>query len=252
MRISGIFCARTGYRAACSPPTATSSITAATRGTASSTSPGSSCPSAFGTGPRHDDQRGLVLVPHRNADPPWTKPVADSAGRRRRGRRFSMVRASPRISWTRGTRSTPDCARAARPGSALFRLSIQGCPAPAAQWMEGVMEVLYPRCAGLDVHKDTVVAARPDGRRRTGQHRGAHVRHHHAGAAGASGWLAEYGCTHVAMEATGVYWKPVWHILSDGDVHPDPGQRGTREERARPQDRCGRRGSGWPICWRTA
>src|SRR6476646_10765026 len=25
------------------------------------------------------------------------------------------------------------------------------------------------------------------------------------------------GCTHVAMEATGVYWKPVWHILSDGD-----------------------------------
>jgi transposase len=33
-----------------------------------------------------------------------------------------------------------------------------------------------------------------------------------------SGWLAEAGCTHVAMEATGVYWKPVWHILSDGDV----------------------------------
>src|SRR3954471_21384049 len=55
------FCARTGCRAACSPPTATSSITAATRGTASSTSPGSSCPSASGTGPMHDDQRGLVL-----------------------------------------------------------------------------------------------------------------------------------------------------------------------------------------------
>src|SRR5208283_4004695 len=33
-----------------------------------------------------------------------------------------------------------------------------------------------------------------------------------------SGWLAEHGCTHVAMEATGVYWKPVWHILADGDV----------------------------------
>jgi transposase len=28
-------------------------------------------------------------------------------------------------------------------------------------------------------------------------------------------WLAK--CTHVAMEATGVYWKPVWHILSDGE-----------------------------------
>ncbi len=30
-----------------------------------------------------------------------------------------------------------------------------------------------------------------------------------------SEWLASNGCTHVAMEATGVYWKPVWHILSD-------------------------------------
>jgi transposase len=30
------------------------------------------------------------------------------------------------------------------------------------------------------------------------------------------GWLRECGCTHVAMEATGVYWKPVWNILSDG------------------------------------
>src|SRR5262252_7679881 len=32
-----------------------------------------------------------------------------------------------------------------------------------------------------------------------------------------SEWLAAEGCTHIAMEATGVYWKPVWHILSDGD-----------------------------------
>jgi hypothetical protein len=26
-------------------------------------------------------------------------------------------------------------------------------------------------------------------------------------------WLAGLGCTHVAMESTGVYWKPVWHVL---------------------------------------
>jgi hypothetical protein len=32
-----------------------------------------------------------------------------------------------------------------------------------------------------------------------------------------SEWLAANECTHVAMEATGVYWKPVWHILNDGD-----------------------------------
>jgi transposase len=32
-----------------------------------------------------------------------------------------------------------------------------------------------------------------------------------------SEWLTENNCTHVAMEAMGVYWKPVWHILSDGE-----------------------------------
>src|SRR5437763_8902838 len=32
-----------------------------------------------------------------------------------------------------------------------------------------------------------------------------------------SQWLASEGCTHIVMEATGVYWKPVWHILEDGD-----------------------------------
>jgi transposase len=32
-----------------------------------------------------------------------------------------------------------------------------------------------------------------------------------------SEWLAVNGCTHVAMEATGVYWKPVWHIPDDGE-----------------------------------
>jgi transposase len=33
-----------------------------------------------------------------------------------------------------------------------------------------------------------------------------------------SDWLSENGCTHAAMEATGVYWKPVWHVLSDGEI----------------------------------
>ena len=32
-----------------------------------------------------------------------------------------------------------------------------------------------------------------------------------------SEWLAVNGCTHVAMEATGIYWKPEWHILDDGE-----------------------------------
>ena len=33
-----------------------------------------------------------------------------------------------------------------------------------------------------------------------------------------SAWLAEQGSTHIAMEATGLSWRPVWHILSDGDL----------------------------------
>jgi transposase len=74
------------------------------------------------------------------------------------------------------------------------------------------MEVLYPRCAGLDVHKDSVVAcvrcvSEP-------QHRevrsfGTTTNDLFA----LADWLESRGCTHVAMEATGVYWKPVWHLL---------------------------------------
>jgi len=35
---------------------------------------------------------------------------------------------------------------------------------------------------------------------------------------GLSEWLSVEGCTHIVMEATGVYWKPVWHILADGEL----------------------------------
>jgi transposase len=81
------------------------------------------------------------------------------------------------------------------------------------------MEVLHPHCAGLDVHKDTVVAC---------------VRHMVDSAVkrevrtfktttkdlmALSEWLSAEGCTHVAMEATGIYWKPVWHILADGEFN---------------------------------
>jgi transposase len=80
------------------------------------------------------------------------------------------------------------------------------------------MEVLYPRCAGLDVHKDTVVGCV---RLASGEEVSREVRTFGTTTASLvelSAWLAEHGCTHVAMEATGVYWKPVWHILSDGEV----------------------------------
>ena len=79
------------------------------------------------------------------------------------------------------------------------------------------MEILHPHCAGLDVHKESVVAC---------------VRHAADSKVTSqiktfktttqelmemSRWLSTAGCTHIAMEATGAYWKPVWHILCDGD-----------------------------------
>jgi transposase len=77
------------------------------------------------------------------------------------------------------------------------------------------MEVLHERCAGLDVHKDTVVAcvrcvsSPPHREVRTFATTTSALLE-------LSEWLSSHGCTHVAMEATGVYWKPIWHIL-DGD-----------------------------------
>ena len=79
------------------------------------------------------------------------------------------------------------------------------------------MEVKYRRCCGLDVHKDTVVACV---RIASGGEVVSEVRTFQTTTASLialSRWLAENGCTHVAMEATGVYWKPVWHILAGGD-----------------------------------
>jgi hypothetical protein len=75
------------------------------------------------------------------------------------------------------------------------------------------MEVVHPRCAGLDVHKDLIVACV-----RLGGPGGVQQEVRKFGATSEellslSEWLSECRCTHVAMEATGVYWKPVWHVL---------------------------------------
>jgi transposase len=79
------------------------------------------------------------------------------------------------------------------------------------------MEVLHPHCAGLDVHKETVVACvrhMVDGKVTTGVKTFKTTTEE---LMALSDWLSAEGVTHIAMEATGVYWKPVWHILSDGD-----------------------------------
>jgi len=80
------------------------------------------------------------------------------------------------------------------------------------------MQVLYPRCAGLDVHKQTVVACVRIAGEREATTEVRTFPTTTAGLCALAEWLAEHGVTHVAMEATGVYWKPVWHILSDSDM----------------------------------
>ena len=75
------------------------------------------------------------------------------------------------------------------------------------------MEVIHERCAGLDVHKEMVVGClrvREHGRVRREVRRWATTT---AELLKLGDWLRQAGCTHVAMEATGVYWKPVWHML---------------------------------------
>src|SRR5271166_5208466 len=78
------------------------------------------------------------------------------------------------------------------------------------------MDIIHERVAGLDVHKAMIVACvriMADGKA------GRTCRTYDTTTDGLKGllaWLTEQRCTHVAMEATGVYWKPVWNILSDG------------------------------------
>jgi transposase len=75
------------------------------------------------------------------------------------------------------------------------------------------MDLLYLKCAGLDVHPRSVTACarlviegQVNQEVRTFGTSTRELRE-------MSDWLASRGCTHVAMESTGVYWKPVWHVL---------------------------------------
>jgi transposase len=76
------------------------------------------------------------------------------------------------------------------------------------------MDVMYPRCCGLDVHKKPVAAClimstegpEPVKEIRT-------FRTMTADLLALADWLQEAGCTHVAMESTGVYWRPIYNLL---------------------------------------
>jgi len=78
------------------------------------------------------------------------------------------------------------------------------------------MEVVFERCCGLDVHKRTVVACLltpgPGGRPTKAVRTFSTMTDELLQLAD---WLAAAGCTHVAMESTGVYWQPIWYLLED-------------------------------------
>jgi len=77
--------------------------------------------------------------------------------------------------------------------------------------VDGVMKVVYPRCCGLDVHKKTVVACllTPETKEvRT-------FRTTTAGVGELGSWLVQAGCTQVAMESTGIYWRPLYNLLEE-------------------------------------
>jgi transposase len=76
--------------------------------------------------------------------------------------------------------------------------------------MESEFQTIYPRCAFLDVHKQSVEAT-------TRSLEGERVRQQWgtmtADIEAMADWLAAQGVTHVGMESTGVFWKPIYNIL---------------------------------------
>ena len=95
-------------------------------------------------------------------------------------------------------------------------------------------EVLFSQCCGIDVHKASLVAClrTQDGRRikmvvrEYGTTTGELLR--------VRAWLTEAGCTHVAMESTGIYWRPVFNVLEGAcevvlanaqHIHAVPGRK---------------------------
>jgi len=79
------------------------------------------------------------------------------------------------------------------------------------------MDVLYPRCSGIDVHKRFVVVClsclQANGKRSKEVRQFSTMTNE---IIAMKEWLKASGCSHIAMESTGVYWKPIFHVL-EGD-----------------------------------
>src|ERR1700722_11230380 len=124
-----------------------------------------------------------------------------------------MVPCSPQRSLTWKPGGTTNCRR--HPGWRAREGDSLSARLPSARpGKDEAMQVVHERCAGLDVHKKSVYgcAVWP------GEKGGKQEEIRSFGTATAellklADWLREHGVTHVAMEATGVYWRPVWAVL---------------------------------------
>ncbi|MGC8605565.1 MAG: IS110 family transposase [Desulfomonilaceae bacterium] len=78
------------------------------------------------------------------------------------------------------------------------------------------MQIVYERCCGLDIHKKLVVGCSitPEGKEI--KTFGTTTKEIFA----LLDWVTAKGCTHVAMESTGVYWKPIYNLLEQADITP--------------------------------
>jgi len=129
---------------------------------------------------------------------------------------FRLVPLSPSESLARDHPMTPYCAMDGRWSGSTF---VSFCPftvpsrgAPEQERWKFCIRMVR----GLDVHKDSVVACV---RRRAGGEAKTAVKTFRSvtvDLVALSDWLEAEGVTHIAMAATGVYWRPVWHVLSDG------------------------------------
>lgn len=80
---------------------------------------------------------------------------------------------------------------------------------------EGLMEKVYVKCCGVDIHKKLIVACFKQGRRKQEiREFGATMRE----LLEMAEWLGKGGCEQVAMESTASYWKPVYNILESAGL----------------------------------
>jgi transposase len=134
-----------------------------------------------------------------------------SAGRYRSGA------TSLESSWTWGPVGTTDCRPLPREAEHARENRSLGVPRQPLSYESVSMDVVFTHCAGLDVHKKSVTACRitpdPSGQDPEGCLELRQFGTFTLALLALADWLTEAGITHVAMESTGEYWKPVYNLL---------------------------------------